>query len=82
MPERNFATRPLRVALDTGFHSLVEVLLRAGVDQEEKDYALFQAMHGRRLDFIQLLAEHGAAISSIPADEVMSCWILPSLAGS
>ena len=28
---------------------------------------------GHRLDFIQLLAEHGAATSSIPADEVISC---------
>ena len=43
-PAGNFGSRPLRVAMEKGFHSLVEVLLRTGVDQDEKDRALSYAV--------------------------------------
>jgi hypothetical protein len=42
---------------DGNFHSLVEVLLRAGIDQDEKAWALSHAVSNRRLDLIELLAE-------------------------
>jgi hypothetical protein len=35
-PEGNFTTNPLRVSIERGFHSLVEVLLRAGCDPKRK----------------------------------------------
>lgn len=56
-PERPHATR---VALDTGFHSLVEVFLRAGVPQEGRNSALRTAIFARRLELAQLLVEYGA----------------------
>ena len=54
-------TNPLRVALGTGFHSLVELLAANEGSQEIKDECLGHAVFLKRLDFIELLVEHGAA---------------------
>lgn len=70
-PPGNFATWPLRAAVDTGFHSVVEVLLQAGVDQAEKDYSLSQAISARRLDLVELLVQYGANTQPIGFDEVI-----------
>jgi hypothetical protein len=40
-PSGNFTTSPLRTAIDTGFHSLVEVLLQAETATGEKRTTLF-----------------------------------------
>jgi ankyrin repeat protein len=69
----NFGSRPLGVAVEKGFHSLMEVLLRTGVDQDEKDWALSYAVSSRRLDLIELLVEYGADPNSISFDEVICC---------
>lgn len=61
---------PFDVALDTGFHSLVEVFLRAGVPQEDRDAALCTAVCARRLELAQLLVEYGANPHSIAAEDV------------
>lgn len=70
----NLRTTPLKVALDTGFHSLVELLVRNEPNQELKDRALSHAVSLKRLDFIQLLNSHGADLSSIPFIEVLRIW--------
>lgn len=70
----NLRTTPLKVALDTGFHSLVELLVRNEPNQELKDRALSHAVSLKRLDFIQLLNSHGADLSSIPFIEVQRIW--------
>ena len=70
-PDGNFRTTPLRVAVETGFHSLVEVLLQADTDQEEKDWALSHAISSRRLDLIELLVEYGANLGSVAFHEVV-----------
>ncbi|HEY5743105.1 MAG TPA: hypothetical protein VIS99_11245 [Terrimicrobiaceae bacterium] len=57
--------------METGFHSLIEVLLRAGVDQDEKDWAISDAISSRRLDLIELLAEYGANPRSVSLDEIL-----------
>lgn len=67
-------TTPLEVALDTGFHSLVELLVRNETSQELKNDALQQAVSLKRLDFIELLISHGAEISSVPFIEVLQVW--------
>jgi hypothetical protein len=61
---------PFDVALDTGFHSLVEVFLRAGIPQEEKDSALRSAIFSRRLQVAQLLVEYGADPLAVPVEDV------------
>jgi hypothetical protein len=67
-------TTPLEVALDTGFHSLVELLVRNETSQELKNDALQQAVSGKRLDLIELLDSHGAEVSSVPFIEVLRIW--------
>lgn len=71
LPVGNFATSPLRASVETGFHSIVEVLLRAGVEQTEKNHCLSKALDQRRLDIIELLVEYGAEIGAICIEEVM-----------
>ena len=67
-------TTPLKVALDTGFHSLVEVLVQNEPNQELKNWALGHSLSLKRLDFIQLLLSNGADISSVPFIEVLRIW--------
>jgi len=67
-------TTALKVALDTGFHSLVELLVRNEKSQDLKNRALRQAVSLKRLDFIELLVSHGAEISSVPFIEVLQIW--------
>lgn len=67
-------TTPLEVALDTGFHSLVELLVRNEASQELKDRALRRAVSLKRLDFIELLVSHAADITSVPFIDVLQVW--------
>jgi hypothetical protein len=47
---------PLLTAIETGFHSLVELLARNEPRQEQKDRALAKAVDGRRLDMVDVNA--------------------------
>jgi hypothetical protein len=72
MPAGNFATSPVRIAIQQGFHSLVEVLLRENVlEQEEKNDALFRAVDYRNLDIVELLARYGADPNAIDFETVL-----------
>ena len=70
LPEGNFTTSPLRLAIKCGFHSLVEVFLRAGISDEEKNDALLKAVRERNLDLVQLLTQYGADVKAIHQDEI------------
>lgn len=62
---------PLSKAVDTGFHSLVEVLLKAGGwSQYRLDHALQLAIANSRLDVADLLQNHGAAPSAIDFETI------------
>lgn len=65
---------PLRIAIDLGFHSLVELLVRAESCQEAKDEALSDAVSKRRLDIVQLLVTHGAQVKTVPLVNVLLAW--------
>lgn len=65
---------PLQVALDLGFHSLVELLVRNETAQSEKNRALRQAVGIRRFDLVELLVSHGADPLSIPFADVLCEW--------
>src|SRR5262249_545054 len=67
-------TTPLKVALDTRFHSLVELLVQNEPSQEVKDCCLRHALSLKRLDFIELLIAHGADPDSIAFVEVLQNW--------
>lgn len=65
---------PLDVAIDLGFHSLIELLIRHERDQETKNKTLSDAVAKKRLDLIELLAANGAQITSLPLAEVLLTW--------
>jgi hypothetical protein len=67
-------TSPLKVALDTGFHSLVELLVRNEESQDVKNRALQHSVSLKRLALIELLVSHCADVGSVPFIEVLYVW--------
>jgi len=66
---------PLHIAMDLGFHSLVEVLLDAGAAIGEPRYSpLEHAVWNRRVDLVKLLVGKGAKIDSIDVGTVFENW--------
>jgi ankyrin repeat protein len=73
--EKTRRKSPLEIAIECGFHSLVQVLLEGGAAVEEPRYnPLLHALWKRRLDFVDLLVAHGAQIQSVRMDEVFDTW--------
>jgi ankyrin repeat protein len=64
----------LEVAIDTGFHSLVELVVKNEPTQLAKDAALGLAVASRRLDLVELLLANGADIKSVPLADVFLTW--------
>jgi hypothetical protein len=62
---------PLQVAVDLGFHSLVKLLSSHEQAAPVLNRALLDAVTLKRLDLVELLLEHGAAISSVPLINVL-----------
>jgi hypothetical protein len=60
----------IELAMDTGFHSMVEVFLQHGADQAVKDGLLDDAVGRASMDFIQLLVQYGADPGSIDSESV------------
>lgn len=72
---RKAKRNPLRVAIDTGFHSLVQVLLEAGAPVREGRYvALEHAVELRRPDLVALLLKHGASVNDVRMRFVVEMW--------
>jgi hypothetical protein len=68
---RPLRKRPLQIAFATGFHSLIELLLRHAPSQQAKNDALREAVHRRRPDLIDLALAYGAEIATIPFVDVL-----------
>ena len=66
---------PLYLAIESGFHSLLKVLLEGGISLREPGYApLDHALWKRRLDLVELLVGHGADIHSVSMRVVFQFW--------
>jgi hypothetical protein len=65
---------PLQVAMDAGFHSLVELLIRNEERVESKNKALAEAVERKRIDLVMLLVSYGAEIQSVPLSDVLLTW--------
>jgi hypothetical protein len=64
---KNRKKSPLKLAMELGFHSLVQVLLEGGAQIEDQQKELLAlALEDRRLDLIELLVEFGADANSVP----------------
>jgi ankyrin repeat protein len=57
--------------LETGFHSLIELLLRHEVSQQVKNGMLRQALFMDRAEVVELALAHGAEIASVPLLDVL-----------
>src|ERR1700730_7725237 len=64
----------LQIALETRFHSMVELVVRNETDQAVKNAALRYAVTRVQLDFVQLLLAHGADLKSVPLADVLFSW--------
>ena len=73
IPSLKYATL-LQVAVETGFHSLIELIAKKGNNQQSKNAALADAVSLHRLDFAQLLVKNGAEVSSVPLADVLLEW--------
>jgi hypothetical protein len=64
----------LQVAVETKFHSLIELIAKHDTSQASKNAALRDAVPLRRLDLVELLAENGAQITSVSFTDVLLTW--------
>lgn len=69
-PPKPYWTSPLRVAMETEFCSMVEVLLDAGVEQDEKDYMLCRAVWDANIDLVKILMSRGGNVHEVEFDDV------------
>ncbi len=66
-------TSPLVVAVDQGFHSLVELLVSHGADPHANGNALVHAVRRKRVEIARLLLCHGADVRSVRPWVVCQC---------
>lgn len=64
----------LQIAVETEFHSLIELIVRCETNQASKNAALSDSVSRRRLDFVELLVQNGAQITSVPLADVLLTW--------
>jgi ankyrin repeat protein len=66
---------PLHIAIEGGFHSLVQLLFDGGAALEEPRYSpLLHTLEKRRLDLLELLVRHGADVRSVSMENVFGTW--------
>ncbi|MBU0714218.1 MAG: ankyrin repeat domain-containing protein [Verrucomicrobia bacterium] len=76
-PEKGARKRsPLQYAIDTGFHSLVQVLLdgEAEIEHSWRYSSLRHALESRHFEVAKLLVEYGADVKSIDMVTVFDTW--------
>jgi hypothetical protein len=64
----------LEIAVETGFHSLVELIAKHETSQTAKAAALGDAVSSRRLDLVELLLANGIDIKAVPLADVLLAW--------
>ena len=69
-PPKPYSSSPLRVAVETGFHSMIEILLQIETDQNEKNRLLCRAVWKNKFELIKLLVAYGADPKSVDFETV------------
>jgi hypothetical protein len=64
----------LEIAVETGFHSLIELIAKHETNQSAKAAALADAVSSRRLDLVEVLLANGTDIKSVPLADVLLTW--------
>lgn len=70
----HYRQTPLRIAVNTEFHSLIEFLSRHETQQSAKDDVLQHACWRRQLPIMQLALECGASINAVSFQDVIETW--------
>jgi hypothetical protein len=70
----HYRQTPLRVALDTGFDSLIEFLLQHETDQAAKDDVVAQACWKAQYGVMELALRYGASINAVSFQDVIETW--------
>lgn len=70
----NYRQTPLKIAINTEFHSLIELLLQHETQQSAKDDVLQHACWRRQLPIMQLALEYGASINAVSFQDVIETW--------
>lgn len=65
--------QPLEIAVDKGFHSMVEILASAWPDQHSLQAALHQAAGSRKVDLVWLLLRYVTDIRSVDLENIAGC---------
>ncbi|MDD5678839.1 MAG: hypothetical protein PHW60_12755 [Kiritimatiellae bacterium] len=78
-PHPEVRRTPLDVAMETGFHSLIELFICHTTDTTVKNHALEQAVRRSRFDVVQMLVDHGADPLSVTFEDVL-CSYQPDMA--
>jgi hypothetical protein len=64
----------LEVAARSGFHAMVEEIVKTWADTHALNKALEWALRGRDADIARLLVEHGADVNSVSLVDVAECY--------
>jgi hypothetical protein len=65
---------PLRVAVDTGFHRLIEFLLQHETDPDAKDAVLQEACGRNHTGIMELALQYGAQVQAVSFQHVIETW--------
>lgn len=81
IPKKQRKPGPLEVAIDCGFHSMVQILVEAGANMTEpgpnnwtRFCSLADAVNMKRMDLVELLIRNGADIHYIEMMDVYETW--------
>jgi hypothetical protein len=76
LPKCSRKRTPLQYAIDSGCHSMVQILLEGGaeVEQNNRYCALLETVRGRRADLLKMLVAHGGDVRKPEIYEVFSSW--------
>ncbi len=70
----HYRRTPIRVAIDTGFHSLIEFLLQHEPNQAVKDQTLIEACWANQRSALRLALDYGANVRAISFTQVLETW--------
>jgi ankyrin repeat protein len=70
----DYRRSPLGIAVQTGFHSLIELLLQHESDQAAKNAVLIEACQERQVGLVELALQHGADPRAVSFLDALLAW--------
>jgi len=70
----DYKKSPLRIAVQSGFHSLIELLLKCETNQAAKDAVLIEACRERQVGAVELALQYGADPRAVTFLDALLAW--------